>query len=315
MIGILPLSFRAPPTAPRRVYVPTRTYNTRSRAEHTTVFRQAAAAAPPVKEDDILEPPVSPPSSVLSETHSPEVEVPLSPNSERTDVPNAFQDREAQDTDFFESPPENRPKMTSAATSEATLIWDSPTKAPILSAGDPTPATLQLWISAVRGFQAAKAIADDRVVAIAMAGLQDSCLRQWCEYERARLLAMDLDEFYRELQQEILSSDWADSVRIKLLSSRQGSRKFWDWQLEVTGLNYSLPTEKRMTDERLHEFLEANVNADLQFRLHVMLAKLEPTHGEQVATNAINLAIATMVNNAAGQDLVPTPPASTMACR
>ena len=96
-------------------------------------------------------------------------------------------------------------------------------------------------------------------------------------------------------------------MHIKLLSSRQGNRKFWEWQLEVTGLNYCLPAEKRMNDERLHKFLEANVNADLQFRLRMAPAKLESTHAEQAAAYAISLAIATTINDATGEDSVPTP--------
>lgn len=297
-------------TAPRRVYTSSRTYFTRARAEFAQAFEQAAERAPAVEEDAIFDPPSSPPSSATPASYSEDSGLEDEELPKESDQSNPISDDSADEPD--ERPFRNirsyrRTDMSFPTSAEAKLVWASPTKPPILSIGDPTPFVLQQWISAVRGFQAAKAVADDRIVPIVMAGLQDSRLRQWCEYERDRLIGLDLDAFYRELQREILPSDWADRVRIQLLGSRQGGRNFWDWQLEVTGLNFSLPAERRLSQERLHEFLEANLNSDLQARLRIVPAVLEASHEEQVLERMTQLVLRNLINQEAGTDTVPIP--------
>lgn len=95
---------------------------------------------------------------------------------------------------------------------------------------------------------------------------------------------------------------------MQLLSSRQGGQRFWDWQLEVAGLNFSLPVERRLLDERLQEFLEANLNPNLQVRLRTTPAGLDPPHADQVAKYMAQLVIANAINVEGEEPMIPTPP-------
>ena len=67
------------------------------------------------------------------------------------------------------------------------------------------------------------------------------------------------------------------------------------------------------------EYLEANLNPELQFQLHLNLARLEPSYAMQSAERAGQLALINAINQAAGPGAlalpVPpvVPPAETVA--
>ena len=172
---------------PRRGYTPTRVYLTRSRTSRLELANQAAQEATPVDDSDVPEVPEEPPLSPIPSLGEP---------GRTNEVPNLSDDDEPSRPIITQplKPPKHQEPTRNMAVPQ--LVWDIPTKAPLLTAGDPTPAILQEWLSAVHGYQAAKDVAEDKIVSVAMAGLQDPRLRQWCEYERLTLVALTLDEFY-----------------------------------------------------------------------------------------------------------------------
>ena len=94
--------------------------------------------------------------------------------------------------------------------------------------------------------------------------LQDSRVQDWYSNECDRFNALTFAEFIKEVRSYWLSSNWADIVRQKVLSSTQGDKAFCVWAAEVQNRNVLLRGElSRLPEEQLRFHLESRMHLDV----------------------------------------------------
>ena len=151
-----------------------------------------------------------------------------------------------------------------AISNVAEYQQSAPTKPPTLSAGEVTPEQLQKWELGCRQYFFHKDVEADNQVKRVAWGLLDPRIQQWYAIEAERLNGLDFGDFMVELRSYWLPSDWASDLRLKMLSSRQGTRPFLEWVVDVQTQNSLLVgDEAHLSEAGLRYHLEANMNKDL----------------------------------------------------
>ncbi|KIK26115.1 hypothetical protein PISMIDRAFT_56294, partial [Pisolithus microcarpus 441] len=141
----------------------------------------------------------------------------------------------------------------------------APSKAPpVLTAGDITPEVLHAWeLGCVNYSRQKGTAADDQVVKVA-GNLLDPCIQDWYSNNGDHLMALSFAEFMTEVHKYWLPSDWAATVRQKMLSSTQGTKAFHLWAVEIESLNVLLHgSESYLSEVHLCFHLESHMNTDL----------------------------------------------------
>ena len=82
----------------------------------------------------------------------------------------------------------------------AVVDQDSPSKAPVLTAGDLTPAIVHAYEMACLGYFESKDIAADKQVRKILAGLQDPRIQDWISVDRDRFLELSFTDFMTEFR-------------------------------------------------------------------------------------------------------------------
>ncbi|KIM73371.1 hypothetical protein PILCRDRAFT_81196 [Piloderma croceum F 1598] len=94
----------------------------------------------------------------------------------------------------------------------AAVKQSSPSKVPILTAGDISPAVMrQFEHSCQNYFIHKKIIADDQVLLI-IRGILDNCVSDWISTKRDCLIALSFDTFMINFHTNYLAEDWEDTT-------------------------------------------------------------------------------------------------------
>ncbi|KAI5999101.1 hypothetical protein EDD15DRAFT_2160856, partial [Pisolithus albus] len=131
--------------------------------------------------------------------------------------------------------------LSTAASQNGHCEQPAPSKAPpVLTAGDITPEALRAWeLGCLNYFRQKGTAADDQVVKVA-GNLLDPRIQDWYSNNGDHLMALSFTEFMTEVRKYWLPSDWAATVRQKMLSSTQGTKAFHLWAVEIESLNVLL---------------------------------------------------------------------------
>ncbi|EDR02067.1 reverse transcriptase-RNase H-integrase [Laccaria bicolor S238N-H82] len=151
----------------------------------------------------------------------------------------------------------------------STLASVEPTsgKAPVLTAGDLTPAVAMDFENAAQDFFVTKSVPLDKQVALILPGIKDIRIRDWITADRARITTLSFVEFIKELRANYLQSDWEDQIRNQILTSTLTSshKSFWNWSQHLLSLNCLLRnTPSALDDIALHNHLEAHLDDELK---------------------------------------------------
>ncbi|KAG2129139.1 hypothetical protein DEU56DRAFT_741575, partial [Suillus clintonianus] len=155
----------------------------------------------------------------------------------------------------------------------AAVEQSAPNKPPKLTAGEITPQVAHDWENACETYFLHKSVeAADQVKMIAF-GMLDPRLHTWYLTQRATLDAGTFQNYMKALRDAWLESHWANKLRKKVLGSRQGTRPFYEWALDVQNQNALLYGNPTYLDEtQLRNQLEANICDELT--IPVFRAKL-----------------------------------------
>ena len=140
-------------------------------------------------------------------------------------------------------------------------------KAPVLTAGDLTPAVAMDFENAAQDFFVAKSVPADKQVSLILPGIKDIRIRDWITADRARISSLPFTDFIKELHLNYLQNDWEDQIRNEILTSTlAGSRKsFWNWSQQLLSLNCLLRnTPSALDDTALRNHLDAHLDNELK---------------------------------------------------
>ena len=106
----------------------------------------------------------------------------------------------------------------------------------------------------------------DQRVARIITAFKDPLVRDWITSNRAMLVKLTFDEFMKQLREMFLPKDWEENVRTQILGSKMPrNERFILWAQGLQATNCVLRnTRSHLTDARLRDTLEANVDADLR---------------------------------------------------
>ncbi|KIJ99028.1 hypothetical protein K443DRAFT_8699 [Laccaria amethystina LaAM-08-1] len=155
--------------------------------------------------------------------------------------------------------------MSALATVEPTSA-----KAPVLTAGDISPAVMMDFENAALDFFVSKSVAPEKQVTMIIPGIKDLRIRDWISAEHARLVDLAFSDFMSEMRSNYLHQDWEDQIRNQILTSTLLSSKvsFWNWSQQLLSLNCLLHgTASAFDDAALHNHLEAHLDEELRARL------------------------------------------------
>jgi hypothetical protein len=149
----------------------------------------------------------------------------------------------------------------------ATVVQDSPSRPPILTAGDLTPAVMRSFETGCLGYFENKDIADDKQVRKILGGLQDTRIQDWVSVDRDHFLALPFADFMTEFRAGYLPEDWEEITRIELLGMTQNDMSFWDFAIQVQSKNSLLRnTPSHLDKDSLRHRIESGMAQKLALR-------------------------------------------------
>jgi hypothetical protein len=165
----------------------------------------------------------------------------------------------------------------SGTSKMASVEQDSPSRPPVLTKGDLTPAVMRSFEQACFGYFENKDIADDKKVKKILASFQDSRIQDWISVERHRFINLVFADFMAEFRAAYLPEDWEGVTRIELLSMMQNELSFWDFAIAVQAKNSLLiNTTSHLEKEALRHRIESGLSPKLALRCRlVKAAKIE----------------------------------------
>ncbi|KAF5378447.1 hypothetical protein D9615_007045 [Tricholomella constricta] len=141
---------------------------------------------------------------------------------------------------------------------------------PVLTAGKITPLVLQSWALACKRYKKHAGKSDTEIVSFVAEAMLEPRLVAWYQAGQARIDALSLQGYLDELATLVLEKNWAHKLRDTIISSKQGSRPFIDWKIELENLNAILTTSSpahALTSDGLKVQLEANLNTELKLNI------------------------------------------------
>ena len=151
---------------------------------------------------------------------------------------------------------------TPAATVDPTSA-----KAPVLTAGDISPAVMMDFENTAQDFFIAKSVPTEKQVAMVIPGLKDIQIRNWIVADRPHIVALPFPDFMKELRANYLQQDWEDQVQNDIPTSMLTNTKmtFWNWAQHLLKLNCLLRgTSSAFNDSTLCNHLKAHLDDDLK---------------------------------------------------
>jgi hypothetical protein len=154
-------------------------------------------------------------------------------------------------------------------TNHVTEVEVSGSKVPVLHPGSLTPKILHRFENACKSyFRNKKVEAADHVASIA-GNMLDTVIPDWYWEGEARFNALTFKEFMVEMRSKWLDDDWENDIRLCILGSKQGSSSFWDWTVEMRGLNATIcRTTCHLKEDALCNQLEVNMDIALMKECH-----------------------------------------------
>jgi len=143
-------------------------------------------------------------------------------------------------------------------------------KAPVLTAGDISPAVMMDFENAALDFFVAKSVPAEKQVTMIIPGIKDLRIRNWITAECERIIALSFANFVSELCTNYLQQDWEDQVHNDILTSTLSTSKtsFWNWSQHLLKLNCLLQGTPSVFDEAaLCNHLEVHLDDELKGRL------------------------------------------------
>ena len=141
---------------------------------------------------------------------------------------------------------------------------------PVLTAGRITPLVLQSWSLACKRYMKHAEKKPEEIVSFVAEAMLEPGLIAWYQAGQTRIDALTLTQYLEELADLVLEKNWAHKIWDTIISSRQGSRTFIDWKIEIENLNAILKTSSpshALTEDGLKVQLEANLNSELKTNL------------------------------------------------
>lgn len=141
---------------------------------------------------------------------------------------------------------------------------------PTLTAGRIDPLVHQSWSLACKRYQKHAGKTAAEIVSFVADAMLEPRLIAWYQAGQARIDTLSLDAYLTELADLVLEKNWAHKIRDTIISSKQHSRPFMDWKIEVENLNAILKTSApthALTDKGLKVQLESNLNKELKASL------------------------------------------------
>ena len=149
----------------------------------------------------------------------------------------------------------------------ATVEQDSPSRPPILTAGDVTPAVMRSFEMACFGYFEHKDITEDKQVRKILAGMQDTRIQDWISVDRDHFLGLSFANFMTEFHAGYLPEDWEAITHIELLAMTQGDATFWDFAIHVQAKNSLLrDTDSHLPEDKLRHRIESGMSQKLALR-------------------------------------------------
>ena len=173
--------------------------------------------------------------SAINRDHPPPL---CSPTSTGSDPP-ALVDVSSSDSDSdFDYTSCHRPTYSMMSITEYQQA--STTKPLVLTPGMVSPEQLCMWEMGCLQYFHHKMISAADQIQYVVWGLHDPRIQQWCAIDAGHLNALDFTSFMAELRDYWLPTDWATDLRLKMLSSHQGSHPFHEWVINVQTQNAML---------------------------------------------------------------------------
>ncbi|KIM78087.1 hypothetical protein PILCRDRAFT_11524 [Piloderma croceum F 1598] len=145
-----------------------------------------------------------------------------------------------------------------------------PTKVPILTAGNISPAVMHQFKHSCRNYFIHKKIIADDQVSLIIGGILDSRVSDWISTKHDHLIALSFNVFMIIFHTYYLAEDWEEDTLCDLLSMTQGANtSFWDFAVAVQNKNSLLHgTTSHLPDNNLHH----QINASMEDRLSKKLS-------------------------------------------
>jgi hypothetical protein len=126
--------------------------------------------------------------------------------------------------------------MQNNKTPMASVDQTSPSKVPILSAGDISPQVMRQFEHGCMNFFIQKVIPNDQVSLI-IGSIMDTCVNDWIVSDRDCLVALPFSAFMSEFRLNYLAEDWEEDTLHELLAMTQGTSSFWDYAIAIHSKN------------------------------------------------------------------------------
>ena len=158
--------------------------------------------------------------------------------------------------------------LAPSKTPNATVEQSAPTKVPVLTAGDITPATMRQYENACNNYFVHKKIPGDDQVSMIVGGLLDTRVADWIDADRVRIVDLSFADFMDEFRHAYLEEDWEEDTRRDVLGMSQGSDSFWDYAVSLQSKNSLLHgTTSHLSDEQLRHQLGAGMELRLSKKI------------------------------------------------
>jgi hypothetical protein len=119
----------------------------------------------------------------------------------------------------------------------ASVDQTSPSKVPILSAGDISPKVMCQFEHGCMNFFIHKKVIPDDPVSLIIGGIMDSHVNDWIVSNCDRLVALPFSAFMSKFHLNYLAEDWEEDTLRELLSMTQGTSSFWDYTFAMQSKN------------------------------------------------------------------------------
>ena len=154
----------------------------------------------------------------------------------------------------------------------STLTTVDPTsvKAPVLTAGNISPAVMMDFENATLDFFVSKSVPGEKQVTMIIPGIKDIHICDWITAEHDCIVALPFADFMKEMCLNYLPQDWEDQVWNKILTSMltSSASSFWNWSQKILKLNCLLCNTALAFDETaLRNHLKAHLDDELKAKV------------------------------------------------
>ena len=142
--------------------------------------------------------------------------------------------------------------MAPSKTLKATVEQSMPTKVPVPTAGDITPAVMRQYENVCNNYFVHKKIPGDDQVSMIIGGLLDTRVADWIDADHVHIIDLSFADFMDEFRHAYLEEDWEEDTHHDVLGMSQGSNSFWDYVVSLQSKNFLLcGTTSHLSDEQL----------------------------------------------------------------